>query len=158
MPNVSDSQILAIALAGGFFLLGGVVILQSLSAIARGAASRRWPKAGGTIVESRVEEQVNADGQLVFSPQVRYRYIVQGNEYELTTITFPTRAFTSCRWAKAVVAKYPVNSSVLVAYLPEKSTISVLEPGLTGSAFVGFSFGLGFLLSSVVGCYYFFLV
>ena len=71
---------------------------------------------------------------------------------------FPTRPFVSCRRAKAVVAKYPAKSSVLVAYLPEKSTISVLEPGLTASTFVGLSFGLGFLLSSVVGCYYFCLV
>lgn len=133
----------------------GAITAQS---IVRGSASRRWPKTGGTIIESRVEEQVNTDGQLVFFPYVRYRYVIHGNKYESTTITFPTRAFASCPRAKAVVAKYPVNSSVLVSYLPEKSTISVLEPGLTGSAFVGFSFGLGFLLSSVVGYYYFFLV
>ena len=157
MPNVSDSQLWAIALVGGCFLLGSIVFLPSLLAIPRGSASRRWPKVNGTIVESRVEEQVNADGQFVFFPQVRYRYTIQGNAYEATTITFPTRPLVSSRRADAVVAKYPVNSSVLVAYLPEKSTISVLEPGLTASAFVGFSFGLSFLLSSVVGCYYFFL-
>ena len=64
----------------------------------------------------------------------------------------------SRRRAVAVVSKYPISSSVLVSYLAQKASVSVLEPGLTGGAFVGFSVGLGFLLSSVVGCYYFLLV
>jgi len=51
-----------IALAGGFFLVGEVVMLRSLLAIARGYASQRWPQTTGTIIESRVEEHINADG------------------------------------------------------------------------------------------------
>jgi hypothetical protein len=143
-----------IALAGGFFLVGGVVIFRSLVAMARGYASQRWPQATGTIIESRVEERINADGQLLFFPHVRYWYRVGGEEYESTTIRFPTNSALSHNRAEAIVARYPVTASIRVSYLVEKPSIAVLEPGLTGNAFVGVVLGLGVLLGSVAGCYY----
>lgn len=143
-----------IALVGGFFLIGGVVMLQSLLAIARGYASNRWPQTTGTILESRVEEHVNTAGQLLFFPQVRYRYRVGGKEYESTNIQFPTRTSASRRRAEVLVAKYLVTASVPVSYLSRKPCVSVLEPGLTANAFVDATIGLGFIFSTVVGCYY----
>ena len=83
---------LAILLAGGFFLTGGVVIVRSLLVLARGYTSRKWPQVTGTIIESRVEDHINADGQVVFFPQVRYQYIVGEREYESMNIRFPSKA------------------------------------------------------------------
>jgi hypothetical protein len=158
MPTVLDSQILAIILVEGFFLLGGIVTVRSLLAIKRGYASKRWPQTIGTIIESRVEELVNADGQLRFLPQVRYHYVVDGKEYESNSIWFPAKCFSSGLRAAILVDKYPVNSSIVVSYLLTKPKVSVLEPGLTGRAVIDAMFGLGFLLSSVVGGCYFALV
>jgi hypothetical protein len=129
-------------------------MLQSLLVIARGYASKHWPQTTGTIIESRVEEHGNADGQLLFFPHVRYRYRVGEKEYESTNIRFPTRSSASRRWAQAIVAKYPVSAAVSVSYFSQKPSISVLEAGLTGNALVGVTIGLGFLLSTVVGWYY----
>ena len=158
MPAVSNSQLLVLVLVGGFFLCGGLATLRSLLAIIRGYASKHWPQTIGTIIESHVEEQVNADGQFVFFPQVRYRYVVNGTVHQSINIRFPTKGFTTRRQANILVAKYSASASIMVSYHPTKPTVSVLEPGLTGKAFMDAVFGLGFLLGSIVGCYYLFLV
>jgi len=154
MPPVSDPQVLAIALASGFFLIGGVVTLQSLAEIMRGYASRHWPQTMATVVESRVEEQVNADGQFVFLPLVRYRYTVEGQEYESLNIRFPTKPFVSHRRAQAVVTQHPAAASLRVSYCASQPTTSVVEPGPTKNAFIDARLGISFLLSSGVSCYY----
>lgn len=154
MSNVSDKYMLGLVLAGGFFLLGSVVIIQSLSTILRGYTSKRWPRTSGIIVESYLEEQFHAEERWLFVPRVRYHYVVRGNEYESTTITFPTWGSTSRHRAETTLAQYPVTAAVSVSYLPENPVISVLEPGLTSNVFIGVSIGLTFLLSSVAGCYF----
>jgi len=112
-------QVAVVVLMGGFFFLGSMVIGQTFMALIQGYTSKRWPKTIGTIIESRVEEQVNADGQFLFFPQVRYRYMVQGHTYESATIRFPTQASPSRRRAETAVLKYPTATSVPVAYLPQ---------------------------------------
>jgi hypothetical protein len=156
MSNLSHGQVLAVIWIGGFFLLGGIAILRALLAIARGHASRCWPRTTGTIIESRVAEHVNADGQFVFFPQVRYQYVVGEQRYESVNIRFPTKSCTSRRRAEILVAKYPATTSTMVSFHSAKPAVSVLEPGLTGTAFLDAALGVGFLLSSALGCYYFF--
>lgn len=158
MLNISDPHALALALVSGFFLIGGIVFLQSLSEISHGYASRHWPQAQATIVESRVEEEVNADGVFVFLPLVRYRYMVAGRVYESFNVRFPTRPFASYRRAHGIVKRYPRASSVLIVYYTTDPATSVLEPGPTGNAFMNGILGLVFLLGSTVGGYYFFFV
>src|SRR5262245_4295930 len=116
MSHISDPQVLAIGLVSGFFLIGGFVTLQSLSVIIQGYASRHWPQTTAIIVESRVEEKVNADGQFVFIPQVRYRYTVEGQEYESLNVRFPTRPFASYRRTHAIVSRYPAAASLRISY------------------------------------------
>jgi hypothetical protein len=143
MPTVSNSQILAIIVVGGFFLLGGVATVRSLLALTRGYASRHWPQTIGMIIESRVEERVYADGQLGFCPQVRYRYVVGDKEYESSNIRFPTKGFSSGLRATIFVAQYPVNSSIIVSYLFTKphvrfGTRSLAMPLSMGGVWVPF--------------------
>src|SRR4029434_8331502 len=102
----------------------------------RGYASRHWPQTMATVVESRVEEQVNADGQFVFRPLVRYRYTVEGQEYESLNIRFPTKPFVSHRRAQAIVTQHPATASLLVSYCDSQPATSVVEPGPTKNAFI----------------------
>ncbi len=154
MVGVTDELVLGFVLTGGFSLLGSIVLIQSLFAILRGHLSKYWPQTKATVIESKLEEQLHAEGLWLFFPRIRYRYVVQGREYESTVITFPTWASASRRRIETTLNKYPVSGTVLASYLPNKPTVSVLEPGLNTSVFIGVSIGFVFLLSGFFGCYF----
>src|SRR5215470_4904848 len=122
MTSVSDPQVLAVALASGcfligasgFFLIGSILTLQSLSAIMYGYVSRHWPQTTAIVVKSRVAEMVDVDGQLAFLPLVQYQYTIEGQEYESLNVCFSTNPLVSQRRAQAIITQYPATASIRV--------------------------------------------
>jgi hypothetical protein len=99
-------------------------------------ASATWPSITGRIVATSVNRNVarwrNTDTytdqeNTTFEPKVDYSYVIGGREYAGTRISFARIHFARESKANAVVAKYLVGTSTVVAYDPEDPQNSVLD-------------------------------
>ncbi len=89
--------------------------------------ARRWSCAVGTITVAEVHESPkNPEGVSFYKPVVRYVYSVGGQSYEGSQSDL---ALTTSRpdWAQAVVARYPVGSTVTVYYDPRAPQRALID-------------------------------
>jgi len=86
----------------------------------------RWPSVPGKIVDSKVTQVRDSDGDMSKTAVVSYAYAVAG------TPLLGSRVSIGNRNPSAVVQKYPAGADVLVFYDPNKPGSAVLEPGGSG--------------------------
>ena len=96
-------------------------------------ASRAWPTAAGTVIEteltSRTEtyrQQDRIETHTVYAPRVRYAYEVEGRRYEGERIRFGTYRESETA-ARAILDRYPAGASVEVHYDPANPAAATLE-------------------------------
>jgi hypothetical protein len=82
-----------------------------------------WPNALGEIVESSIDRKIHGSE---WTARVRYRFTVQGREYESRQISFKVRSATLAAERK-LVAAYPLGRKVRVFYNPKEPSLAVLE-------------------------------
>jgi len=113
-----------------FFLVGlliGVPLVLIWFYMRRQAqASLRWPTVPGRIVDSRLVQTRDTDGDAAPTASVTYAYAAGGVALQGNRVSIGGRN------ARAVVAKYPAGTDVQVSYDPNKPTSAVLEPGGSG--------------------------
>jgi len=113
-----------------FFLVGlliGVPLLLIWFYLRRQAqASLRWPTVPGRIVDSRLIQTRDADGDAAPTAAVTYAYAAGGLTLQGNRVSIGGRD------ARSVVEKYPAGTDVQVAYDPNKPSSAVLEPGGAG--------------------------
>jgi len=113
-----------------FFLVGlliGVPLLLIWFYLRRQAqASLRWPTVPGRIVDSRLIQTRDADGDAAPTAAVTYAYAAGGVALQGNRVSIGGRD------ARAVVERYPAGTDVQVAYDPNKPSSAVLEPGGSG--------------------------
>lgn len=132
--------------AGAFmFLWGGSQRTQA-------AVSADWPTAPGTVLESEVEvipgtPDLPTDS---YQPLIRYSYVVDGQEYLGSRVSFGLHDSRDREEVESTVAEYPVGGTIDVAYDPEKPSESVLEPGDAGNNLRFQLMGAGLLLVGLV--------
>ena len=112
-------------------------------------ASKSWPAINGIIKSSRVITNRDNDGTM-YSADVVYEYLVNGQKYNSSTIRFEAD-FKSSNSSKAyeVINRYPEGREVQVYYNPEKPELAVLEPGAFFSSYIIWLVGLLFF---IIGC------
>lgn len=111
-------------------LLGGLWLMFKPLRI--GFASRDWPDAAGTVIESgAVSSGTNDSGERIFCVRVVYRYRVAGREYQGDRVSTLPAAFGEER-IRQMVESYPLGSEVSVFYDPAEPATAVLEPGISG--------------------------
>jgi len=121
-------------------LIFGVVI-NAIRQMSRGGASRNWFTTNGQVIHSSIHQE--PDGPY-FIPVVKYRYIVEGQEYKSSRIRFAWSGESTYPWtaSEIIIKKYPVSKTITVYYNPKNPSISVLVPGVMSkdyiSAFIGF--------------------
>lgn len=107
------------------------------------AQARAWHTTQGQVLSSQVERfasrerkmnQSSTDGvismrwQLLYRPDVAYRYSVNGVAYESNRISFGGRLYASFdHFARQRVAAYQSRGSVTVFYNPDNAAEAVLE-------------------------------
>ena len=147
---------------GGFFVLafaaaGGFLIYQTIQSRKKADASQAWPSTLGQVTEARVSRHTStdADGDTSesFTPLVRYRFQVAGQEYEGKKITFGfQQSFSNQAKAQAALETFPVGRQVSVYYDPNNPSDAVLERKAGGST-LGLVLGIIFLVISLcLGC------
>lgn len=109
---------IASVLAGGGFLVFGCVNAIKVR------ASRKWPQVMGTIIQSGVECNTDADTD-PYAVSITYEYLVNSIGY---TGVQQMGSYIRESSARACAERYAVNSRVVVHYDPEKHANAVLEP------------------------------
>ena len=99
-------------------------------------ASATWPSDDGVVERSEVTTSRERSHsrtrrrQTMYSPEVVYRYNVNGEDLRASTVAFGADfSSSSSSIARAVTDRYPVNKQVQVYYDPEIPGNAVLEPG-----------------------------
>jgi hypothetical protein len=131
-------------------LISLIILLVGLAAFgylwrlgSRGAASVDWPTAAGTVLDSRIDTRFRTGGgdsanRETFLGLVRYRYSVNGHDYESTNRRFPNPGYgMNQSEAAEVVARYPADSVVRVYYNPASPAESCLETGEHWTSWAG---------------------
>ena len=122
-----------VLLGFGAMLIGGACLVWSFATISKVTASADWPTTDGIVSHSQVERQtsrIRGGGYNVYyDVDIRYRYRVDGEQYESGTFGIGTsHSFGDSSAAQAEVDAYPVGRSITVYYSPEAPEQSALVP------------------------------
>jgi len=147
-------------LCGGFFFLvtlaGGIgLIFFSKRSKKKAGLSQAWPSVPGTITRSEVQRNSSSDEDggtsYFYTPAVEYTYSAGGQDYTGKRISFGgTAGHSSPAKSQAVLANYPLNSTVLVFYDPAKPGDAVLERAAGGGTKAAMIIGIILIVISVM--------
>ena len=109
----------------------------------------------GEVIESKVNVRYKLSDEKrkrkpKYTANVNYRYTVKGTTFSSNTVSYGQHSSTeSSRDRQREIAnRYPKGKTVDVYYDPQSPEEAVLEPGITGSSFLGL--GLGIIIIIVV--------
>ncbi|HUA62046.1 MAG TPA: DUF3592 domain-containing protein [Verrucomicrobiae bacterium] len=138
-------------------LIAGVaMIAYSIHQRSRLRASESWHHAMGTITRADLVRRDSTDS-VEYQVSVFYDYLVKGVGYTGKRIEFGSRGFARKKRAESELAKYPVNSNVMVYFNPDKADEAVLvrsAPYSTLYLVLGMlllAVALGIVVFSVIG-------
>jgi hypothetical protein len=105
----------------GVFPGAAFIILFSAFNWRRAVAAKSWPVTTGRVVASETT--------LLYAPApiVRFRYTVDGEEYESDKIQFGRLSSWTEETARRVATRYPAGAHVRVHYDPDDPDTAVLE-------------------------------
>jgi len=142
-----------------FFVLGGYQLLQGLK-------TKDWPAAPGKILSSKVQSGIrNSHGPVRttgtsgrrYSVDVRYRYEVDGQEFEGSRLRNGSVSYNSRSKAQKVKNRYPPGKELEVFYDQRNPQSSVLVKGIglswlaIGLGAIAFTLGLVVLIKTAIG-------
>ena len=125
-------------------VVGGVLTLFGWWKRRKLRASMSWQQVTGTIIGGSIEKSRNSssdDGyRYSYTPTVQYRYVAEGVTMIGSRIAHVASSYSSHATAAAELALYPVDSSVVVYFNPQKPSEAVLvrkAPGAILFLFIG---------------------
>jgi hypothetical protein len=122
------------------FMAAGIALaVWGFRNLATARESNSWPTVRGTITASRVvrnvEHYTDSDHhrrtRVVYHPQVRYRYAVDGQTFSGSRVTMGDYSSSSKRRARKICVHYPAGSSCKVFYDPDQPESAVLKAGMS---------------------------
>ena len=150
--NVILTEIRAWFIAG-FFLVGLIMLCSGSAFSYAGYSSHTWPITKGEIVSVHVFNHVGIDGNLIYTPEIRYvyyvadihserdaRYVNDRFSYD-SSPSFPTQEL-----AEVFLENYVVGETVDVYYDPDAPSGSVLKLSDYGHWFIPVTAGLVFMI------------
>jgi hypothetical protein len=133
-------MLVPVIIAGGGILLFAILMLVAIAAWMKAAAARRWPTVPGRVIESRVEDVRRSDGGHIVYARIAYEYALGARVYRSNVVTFGQQQLKSGteaarRKAEAIVARYPLGSTIVVRHRPSDPADAVLEPSAPNAKF-----------------------
>ena len=126
-----------ISLFGLLFFAAGLTILltQTLPPLLRYAGATAWPTVPATVVESRVENEYRSHaaaggGSIVYETKLRYRYAVDGGEYEGDVFRPMDIVYHHDDYARNSAAKYAKGTTFDLHVKPGDPATSIVDPNL----------------------------
>jgi len=123
-----------------FVIAGVMATAWGFVIIIKARKTRHWLEVDGLIEESLVTSKEND-----LLPHIRYRYSVEGKNYQ-RSIDFPPDITPTQEFAEHHVKKYPAGSKVKVYYSPENPEQASLERGAGQGDWLVLVIGLGMLI------------
>jgi hypothetical protein len=142
-------SIIAFAFAGILVQYGMRKARAAREAAIRGEASLFWPRTTGRIVAASIEAIQEGEGEGFFLPQVSYVFSANQTNIMGTAISVHVPEMTRKK-ALAIVAKYPVDSEVMVSYDPADPLQCVLEPGAAGVRYLRSASIIGYVMAAMI--------
>lgn len=128
----------------GFGLVSAIMFLVGLffwaKALVDSNAAKNWPSIDGIVIGSVVGENIDLEGDVLYTAVVTYQYSVNGSSYVSHRITPGSDYYESSGTAKVKADQYPEGMIVKVYYDPNAPDKAMLEP----EGFLGY--GLGMML------------
>ena len=129
------------------FVIGGLLFLfVGTWNLYRGYSSKNWPTTDGNVVSTEIQTVRRRDSDRAFDTDyrllVRYRYVVQGNEYQSHQLRFGSMVHDEQAAAKEQQKRYPRGKAVEVHYDPDNPSVAVLLPGVGAGGWVAMILGL----------------
>ncbi len=121
---------------GIFFLIGSLFVFLILGEALREAAPWFWPETTCTIISSGVEN--TGEDENPYRPDVRYRYRIDGKDFEGTRVVRGDNATSKFDRARDTAARYPVGSLATCRVNPNHPSLSVLQRRVPWIALVVF--------------------
>ncbi len=149
-PQVGEKK----ATSKGFFqlVIFGVVAIIGGS-IAAGYAfvnwtefqdSETWSTTDGVIIETNIYQEYDSeDEEYSYEPNITYRYVVDGAQYESDRIGFFSKSYDTQAEAQEVIDSYRQTSNVEVIYNPDNPEKAVLERRTDETLLAGLGIGGG---------------
>lgn len=124
-------SILGTLITAAILFVVGLMVYQHLTKpmAEEAKASKEWPTAQGVITHSELNKSQDSDGNNLFSANVKYTYVVNGEEYSNGNIATVNGSTSLKSNVIKKVKKYTKGKNVTVYYDPEFPNIAVLEPG-----------------------------
>lgn len=126
----------------GLFLAyrGGIDLYRTFSC-------GNWPSVGGKVISSEIRKlhKFRRENQ-TYRAEVRYRYEVDGRNYQCDKISFGYYSSSSLKDARDIVGKYKVGKMVVVHYDPENPGRAVIEIKADPNAYIESGIGLAIIL------------
>ena len=137
-----------------FPMLGGLLIYSAVTTWLTARQSVSWPTADGEILSVEVVEQdpeysLRKRGEAEktnYHADIRYRYQVDGRDYEGNRITANDSASIQREDIEAITSGYSAGQSIPVYYNPDSPDQALLQPGKSGDSVVVLIMGLAFLI------------
>jgi hypothetical protein len=147
MRNILTGAVLVI-LGIGFSIWGHGVMMTTM-------ASLKWPITQGNITFSEIKATSKIGPGYYYSPDVRYRYTVNGKDYNGNKVIAADYSSSSASRAGKITRQFKKGSNVNVYYNPENTSEAVLMPGGTLLTYVPFCFGIIATASGIIALLYY---
>lgn len=126
-----------ITVGAAFIAMGVLVAFILLRKVSRAMQSKRWPGVMGEILSagtkrvefSGVQERGGRDSAAAAVVDFRYRYVVDGEAYEGTRVTFSDFVNKTSGSLEKLQAQFARAGAVTVYYNPADPADGVLVPG-----------------------------
>lgn len=162
-PQPPPSPVMPWVLGGAFALFGLPLVGLALSTFAKDRRIARWPRAPGTVVSSRIasstgttrDKQGYSQEYTSYTPEVTYRYVIDGTEYEGSAVARGELSTTTRSAVEACVDRYAPGNAIEVLYDPTDPTTAYLEVRRSIGALIllgfgGLLMGIGVLIIALV--------
>ncbi len=105
--------------------IGAVLYIVQFRQGLRADASKKWPRAAGTVIASALEK--SAEHRRRYIAALQYRYRVGGKDYQGSRVFWGGNEGREKHMA-SVVETYPAGTNVRVFYDPNNPAEAVLDP------------------------------
>jgi hypothetical protein len=118
---------------------GILLIIFSSSDISLAFSRQSWPAKTATVIETDII------GERAYTPQLKSKYEIEGNEYTLTT-DLKTPGFgrkkTRRQTSEIILSGYPIGSKVKIHYNPENPGDAYIRTGPYWSDYLRLAIGV----------------
>ena len=131
-----------ILLAEILIFFGVIGTVASVRNLIKGIKAKNWPTASGTVVDSQITVKYNDEGNPLYGAEVKYRFNVEGMEFNSNRRTFADHNSSDKGRAEIITSIYAPGTPVQVYYSPDNPEDSVLESGTNSTMFVALAITL----------------